>query len=79
MIRAPVNPELLRWARERAGITQEELMAKFRKLPEWEDGQMKPTLKQTEAFARSVHSRQDTAFLEKANDDLTLVNGSRIR
>ncbi len=43
MIRAPVNPRLLRWTRERAGIAQEELAAKFKKLPEWEDGQTQPS------------------------------------
>ena len=56
MIRAPVNPEILRWARERAGFTQEDLTAKFKKLPEWEDGEIQPTLKQVEAFARAVHA-----------------------
>ena len=55
MIRAPVNPSLLRWARERAGIAQEDLVAKFKKLPEWERGETQPTLKQLEAFARTVH------------------------
>ncbi len=28
MIRVPVNPVLLRWVRDRAGIAQEELTAK---------------------------------------------------
>ena len=55
MIRAPVKPELVRWARERAGIAQDDLAAKFRKLPEWESGSIRPTLKQLEAFARAVH------------------------
>ena len=55
MNRVSVKPELLRWARERAGITQEDLATKFRKLPEWENGEVKPTLKQLEAFARTVH------------------------
>ncbi len=73
MIRAPVNPELLRWGRERAGITQEELMAKFRKLPEWEDGQMKPTLKQTEAFARAVHAPVGYLFLSEPPEDIVPI------
>ena len=55
MTRVPVKPELLRWARERAGMTQEELTAKFKKLSEWESGEALPTLKQLEAFARAVH------------------------
>ena len=65
MIRAPVNPKLLRWARERAGIAQEDLTAKFRKLPQWEDGQTQPTLKQVDAFARAVHTPVGYLFLSE--------------
>ncbi len=54
MIRVDVNPYLLRWARERSGIPSDHLVKKFRKLPEWEDGDTQPTLKQVEAFARAV-------------------------
>ena len=55
MTRVAVNPELLRWARERAGLVQSELVGKFMKLPDWENGNILPTLKQVEAFARTVH------------------------
>ena len=55
MIRAPVNPKLMRWARERAGMAQESLTPGFKKLPEWEDGRSQPTFRQAEAFARAVH------------------------
>ena len=65
MIRAPVNPEILRWARERAGISQENLATKFKKLPEWEDGKIQPTLKQVEAFARAVHAPIGFLFLRE--------------
>ncbi len=63
MIRAPVNPEILRWARERAGIAQEDLTGKFRRLPEWESGDMQPSLRQVEAFARAVHAPVGYLFL----------------
>ena len=55
--KAPINPEILVWARERAGFTQEELMAKprFKKLKEWENGQTKPTLKQVKAIASAIY------------------------
>ncbi len=69
MIRAPVNPDILRWARERAGIAQEELAARFKKLPEWEDGQTQPTLKQAEAFARAVHTPLGYLFLSKPPEE----------
>ncbi|MCY4223148.1 MAG: ImmA/IrrE family metallo-endopeptidase [Thiotrichales bacterium] len=55
MTRVPVNPDLLRWARERAGMTQADLAPKFKKLSEWESGETQPTFRQLEAFARTVH------------------------
>ncbi len=69
MIRAPVNPELLRWARERAGFARDDLAAKFKKLPEWEDGQTQPTLKQVEAFACAVHAPVGYLFLAEPPEE----------
>ena len=65
MIRVAVNPELIRWARERAGFAQEDLTGKFAKLPHWETGEVRPTLKQVEAFARSVHVPEGYLFLSE--------------
>ena len=70
MIRAPVNPALLRWARERAGIAQEDLASKFKMLTEWEDGQTQPTLKQAEAFARAVHAPIGYLFLSEPPEEV---------
>ena len=69
MIRVPVNPELLRWARERANIAQENLATRFKKLPEWESGGAQPTLKQLEAFARTVHVPFGYLFLREPPDE----------
>ena len=69
MTRAPVDPELLRWARERAGATQEELAVKFKRLPEWESGDIQPTLKQIEAFARAVHVPAGYLFLSEPPEE----------
>jgi ribosome-binding protein aMBF1 (putative translation factor) len=44
--RVAIKPEILRWARERAGRSTESLTAKFPKLEQWERGEVKPTLKQ---------------------------------
>ncbi|MGL6215305.1 ImmA/IrrE family metallo-endopeptidase [Billgrantia desiderata] len=55
MTRIPVNPELLTWARERAGLDTLALAGRFPKLEEWEGGEVQPTLRQLENFARSVH------------------------
>ena len=69
MTRVPLNPELLRWARERSGIAQEDLAAKFKKLPEWEDGKTQPTLRQVEAFARTVHVPVGYLFLTEPPEE----------
>ncbi len=65
MIRVLANPVLLRWACERAGIAQEELTARFKKLPEWEDGKTRSTPKQAEAFAGAVHAPIGYLFLSE--------------
>jgi len=69
MMRVPVNPELLHWARERSGIVQEDLAAKFKKLPEWESGETQPTLKQVEAFAHAVHVPVGYLFLSQPPEE----------
>ena len=53
--RVTIQPNLLTWARERAGLPLDSLANKFPKIAEWEAGELQPTLKQLENFARSVH------------------------
>lgn len=55
MNRIPVNPTLLTWARERAGLNTVDLSGRFPKLAEWERGELQPTLRQLESFAHAVH------------------------
>ena len=69
MIRVPLSPGLLRWARERSGLAREELERKFRKLTEWERGETHPTLKQLEAFARAVHVPVGYLFLSEPPEE----------
>jgi Zn-dependent peptidase ImmA (M78 family) len=53
--RVAIRPQMLRWARERAGIVDiEGLLGRFPKLSEWEAGEARPTLRQLEAFAKAV-------------------------
>ena len=52
-MRVDVNPELIVWARERSGVAVEDLRHRFPKLDEWERGELDPTLKQLEGFARA--------------------------
>src|SRR5829696_7333077 len=63
MIRVDVNPELLRWARERAGLATDDLISRFPKLEVWEHGAAKPTLKQIEKFAAATHTPIGFLFL----------------
>jgi Zn-dependent peptidase ImmA (M78 family) len=55
MSRAPVKPELLRWARERVGRDVDDFKGKLKRLAEWERGEAQPTFKQLEDFARATH------------------------
>lgn len=63
MTRAPVQPELLIWARERAGLDMADLVHRFAKIGEWENGELQPTLKQLQAFANAVHVPVGYLFL----------------
>ncbi len=51
------QPELLSWARERAGYGPDALAHRFPKLAAWEQGTAQPTLKQIEKFASATSIR----------------------
>ena len=52
-MRVKVKGDLLRWARERAGRTHDELHKRFPRLDRWEGDEAQPTLKQLEDFAKT--------------------------
>lgn len=54
MNRVAVSPQVLRWARERAGLGLAALEGKFPNLEEWESETSQPTVKQLERFADAV-------------------------
>ncbi len=60
-----VKPELLRWARERAGFTVGMLLKRLPRLAAWESGDVKPTLKQVERFSQIVHVPVGYLFLNE--------------
>lgn len=68
-LRAAVNPALLVWARERAHLEVEDLIARFPKLPEWELGEQQPTFKQLESFARATHAPIGFLLLDAPPDE----------
>lgn len=69
MNRAPVDPELLCWARERAGLDRGNLTHRFPKLREWEAGERQPTLRQLEDFARAVRVPVGYLFLSEPPEE----------
>jgi Zn-dependent peptidase ImmA (M78 family) len=68
-VRVEVNPELLAWARERSGLELDELMHRFPRLEEWEQGDRSPTLKQLEGFAQATHTPIGFLFLTEPPDE----------
>jgi Zn-dependent peptidase ImmA (M78 family) len=68
-MRVDVNPELIVWARERSGVAVEDLRHRFPKLDEWERGELDPTLKQLEGFARATHTPVGLLFLDGPPED----------
>ena len=63
MLRVDIKPELLTWARERAGLETDDLTHRFPKLAAWEEGTARPTLKQVEDFAKATHTPVGFLFL----------------
>ncbi len=69
MNRVRVKPELLRWARKRAGVEVDALVSKFPKYSEWETGDEQPTLRQLEQFANVTHAAIGDLFLSKPPEE----------
>jgi Zn-dependent peptidase ImmA (M78 family) len=65
MMRVQLKPELLRWARERAGFDLRALVHRFPAIEAWENGAIHPTLKQVERFAKAVHIPVGFLFLQE--------------
>jgi transcriptional regulator with XRE-family HTH domain len=69
MSRIAVKPELIRWARERSGITESVLVERFPKYVEWESGQTQPTLRQLENLAKKTMTPFDYLFLPEPPEE----------
>lgn len=69
MTRVAVSPDLFRWARDRAGLDHVDLTARFPKFKAWEAGEVQPTLRQLEGFARAAHAPVGYFFLPAPPDE----------
>lgn len=82
MGRVAVKPDVVQWARERAGLPVDALASRFPKLPAWERGEARPTFKQLEAFAKATHVPIGYLFLPEPPEerlpipDFRTVSGS---
>lgn len=68
-MRVPVQPQLLIWACERAGISISDVPEKFPILGDWISGAKQPTLKQLEGFAKKSHTPVGYFFLDAPPED----------
>jgi Zn-dependent peptidase ImmA (M78 family) len=63
--RVAVEPHMLRWAHERAGLSWDALSKRFPRLGAWERRERQPTLKQLEAYAKATHTPVGFLFLSE--------------
>ena len=69
MLRVEVKPEMLRWARERAGLDELDLTKRFPKLIEWESQESLPTFKQLENYAKVTRTPIGYLFLPEPPEE----------
>ncbi len=63
-MRVTIQPKMLRWAVERSGKTSENISKKFPKYDFWCRGEVNPTFKQLENFAKSTYTSIGFFFLQ---------------
>lgn len=63
--RVSVAPEMLVWARKRSGRQARDFAKRFPKLEQWESGELAPTMRQLEDFARATHTPVGFFFLRE--------------
>jgi len=62
---AYINPDILIWARKRAGIDEESLFAFNKKYTDWELGKSRPTFKQAQTLAKKLRIPFGFLYLSK--------------
>lgn len=69
MLRVSVQPRILQWACERSGRGLATLREKFPKLDQWQQGDLEPTFKQLQEFARATYTPIGFFFLSEPPDE----------
>jgi Zn-dependent peptidase ImmA (M78 family) len=69
MANVVVNPDLLRWAIERSGLSMDKLYKKFPKLDAWLTAENHPTFRQLENFARMTMTPFGVMFLNEPPEE----------
>ena len=67
--RVDIRPALLSWARERSGVLVDDLTRKFPKYPQWEAGEVRPTWRQLESFAKTTMTPLGYLFLPEPPEE----------
>lgn len=69
MATVAINPELIIWARDRAGLTDDALVKRFRRFNDWLSGDAQPTLRQLESLAGMTYTPLGYFFLPEPPDE----------
>ncbi|KJU82460.1 DNA-binding protein [Candidatus Magnetobacterium bavaricum] len=70
-----IKPELIRWAQERSGLSDEDLQKHFKKFQLWQSGEAMPTLCQLESLAKKTLTPLGYFFLpEPPKDELPIFD-----
>ena len=64
-VRVDVHPALLQWARARSGIDDDVWGSRFPRFDAWVAGEIRPTLRQLEEFARKTYTPVGFFFLDE--------------
>ena len=79
MATVEVNPDLLRWAIDRSGLSMEKLYSKFPKLDAWLAAEKLPTFRQLENFARTTMTPFGVMFLNEPPEETIPVPDFRTK
>ena len=75
--RVQVEPKMLEWACERAGLDSATSADKFPKLQDWIDQKSQPTFKQIQEFAQKTHVPLGMLFLSEPPEEKLPINDFR--